>query len=491
MANIRWLWAHMRRVKGLLVLGMLLMALEAGSNLVAIGLQQSMIDDVILGGEAERFWTILLQIGAAYLVYSLLFTFAPHVVHHIVARMRLSVGEELMRCMHRLPIGQLQQQRTADFVYRMTHDMQVASHMAGSDAPRVVQQLATVLVIVGVMGASSPYILMTMLIFTLLYIVLGRKIAPLRKQAASEVNQTRSSLLVHLEEGVSSTREVIAFHRQRWENELYHQKFRVYFEKVMKEGAVLNKQLLMSDPLKWGAMLFMLSYGGYLVLESQLSVGMFVIALQFTTRMMESMNSLFQFVMDFSGKLSSIERIRQITEGELLDEGSLNIDGELQDIRFRQVDFHYGEQRVLQNLDFELLAGHKIAFVGASGGGKSTIASLIARYFNPVAGTIFVNGIPLSDIKREAWMARLTLVAQEPYLFPDTIRKNLLMGREEITEERMIEVCQAMSIHDFFAQLPEGYDTPVGERRNVIRWTAPAARSRQSRAPRQRASHPR
>lgn len=454
----------MRQVKGLLLLSMLLMALEAISNLAAIGLQQAMIDHVILGDESERFWTILYQIGAAYLIYSLLFTFAPHVMHHIAAKTRISVGVELMRSMHRLPIGQIQKERTADFVYRMTHDMQTAALMAGSDAPRVVQQLSTVFVIVVVMGLSSPYILTVMLVFTVLYIILARKIGPVRKRASSEVNQSRSAVLVHLEEGVSSTREVIAFHRQEWENELYHQKFKTYFEKVMKEGGIINKQLLMSEPLKWGAMLFMLSYGGYLVLESQLSVGMFVIALQFTTRMMDSLNGLFQFVMDFSGRLSSVERIRKISEGEKIDAGTSGIDGAIREIKFHQVSFQYNELTVLRKVNLQLTTGQKIAFVGASGGGKSTIASLIARYFNPVSGMITVNGLPLSDLKREAWMARLTLVAQEPYLFPDTIRMNLLMGREDIPEERMFEMCKAMCIHDFFAQLPQGYDTPVGER---------------------------
>lgn len=119
---------------------------------------------------------------------------------------------------------------------------------------------------------------------------------------------------------------------------------------------------------------------------------------------------------------------------------------------------------MLNNIDLVLPPGRKIAFVGTSGGGKSTLASLLARNFIPLSGEIVVNGIPLIELRREDWIARTTLVSQEPYLFPDTIRLNLLLGQEDIPESRMIDVCRAMQIHDFIAQLPQGYDTPIGER---------------------------
>lgn len=346
MDNIRWIWGHTKQVRGLLLTAMVLMAVEALANLASIALQQRMIDEVILGDQRDQFWTILCQIAAAYVVYSLLFTFGPHVIHHTVAKLRIFMGAELMHYIHRIPVGCLQQQRTADYVFRLTHDLQVASHMAGSDAPRVIQQLASVIMIAVVMQYSSPYILSAMLAVTLLYIALGRKMGPARKQAAAEVSQARSAVLVHLEEGVSSTREIIAFHREDWELKLYHQKFQAYFQNVMKEGLLVNKQMLLSDPLRWSAVLFMLGYGGSLVLSGQLSVGLFVIVLQFSNRMMDAMNGLYQFFMDMSSKLSSIERIRDVCEGEQMDDGSRSLTEQIREIRFHNVSFGYSNQLV-------------------------------------------------------------------------------------------------------------------------------------------------
>ena len=464
MDNVRWVWTHVRQAKGMLAIAVLLMALEAFSNLWSVALQQAMIDDVFLGGQSQRFWPVLIQICIAYLVYSLLFTFGPHVIHRTVAKLRVSMGEQLMQRMFRIPTGTLQKERTADYVYRLTHDLSACANFGGQDVPRLAQQLTTAATIAAILAGASPYMLLAIVAFSVVYSALGRRFGPLRKKASAEVSRTRSALLVHLEEGVSSTREVIAFHRTAWEARLYRTKFGEVFASVMAEGKLINKQLLFSDPLKWGALLFVLGFGGYLVMERQLSIGTFVVAVQFTTRMMDALSGLYHFAMETSSKLASVERIRKVLDGEAIREGDETLSGPVHTVRFDRVSFRYGERPVLNGIDLELAAGQKIALVGASGSGKSTIASVLARFFDADEGVVSANGVPIPELRREDWMRRVTVVFQDPYLFPDTIRSNLLLGQDDISEERMVEACEAMMIHDFFRELPDGYDTVIGER---------------------------
>ncbi|WP_409345808.1 ABC transporter ATP-binding protein [Paenibacillus sp. MBLB4367] len=464
MANIKWLWSHVKQAKGLLLAATLLMALEALSNLASVGLVQKMTDDVLLGGQSGRFWPLLAQIAAAYLAYSLLFTFGPHTIHLTNSKIRTSMCGELMRHMHRIPIGTLQKERTANYVYLFTNDLQTCAGLGGSDIPRLMQQVAAAIAIMVIMGSASPVMLGVMCVFVSLYVILGKTFAPARKQASGEVNRHKSDLLVHLEEGVSSTREVIAFHRQDWETNVYRNKFQTYFASVMKEGKLINKQMMLSDPLKWGAVLFVLAYGGMLVLDGKLSIGMFVVTYQFTSRMMESLNGIYQFAMGLSGKMASVERVRVVLEDERIPNGAELLREPIRSIRFEEVSFRYGDQPVLERLQLTIEEGQKTAFVGSSGGGKSTIASLLVRFFEPASGRILINDAPLPDIHRSAWMDRVTIVFQEPYLFPDTIRTNLLLGCENVSEARIAEVCRAMLIHDFIASLPDGYDTVIGER---------------------------
>jgi ABC-type multidrug transport system fused ATPase/permease subunit len=119
---------------------------------------------------------------------------------------------------------------------------------------------------------------------------------------------------------------------------------------------------------------------------------------------------------------------------------------------------------VLQGLNITIPAGKKVAFVGTSGGGKSTIAQMLIRFFEPTHGRILINGLPLSQVRRKDWLERIDIVFQEPYLFPDTIRVNITLGRDEITVTQLTDAFKTVQIHHVFDSLPNGYDTEVGER---------------------------
>ncbi|OKP80719.1 hypothetical protein A3844_26925 [Paenibacillus helianthi] len=464
MANYKWLWSHVRKIKGLYGLSFLVLFCEALSNVATIALQQKMIDRVMIGGQTDKFWFILLQLGIAYLTYSILFTIGPHLLQHSIAKMRTSMGIELMKHIFRIPVSVIQKERTAEYVYHFTQDLQVTAHFGASDFPRLFQQAVSVIAIIILVDKASPIILMVLLLFVLMYIIIGGYLAPIRKKISSGVNGHRSKLLIHLEEGVSSTREVIAFHREEWENRLYNKKFIAYFNSIVKEGEIINRQIMLSDPLKWGAVIFIFLYGGNLVLDNRLTIGMFVISFQFTTKLMDSCNSLYQAIMGLSGKFASVERICRLLAVETSPEGNETLKGPIQSICFRDISFKYQTQEVLRNLDLNFDSAKKIALVGSSGCGKSTIASLLIRFYDPHAGTILVNRQQFRNIRREDWMRKVTLVSQEPYFFPDTIRMNLLLGITHISEFRMIEMCKAMRIHDFIKDLPDGYDTKIGER---------------------------
>jgi ABC-type multidrug transport system fused ATPase/permease subunit len=141
------------------------------------------------------------------------------------------------------------------------------------------------------------------------------------------------------------------------------------------------------------------------------------------------------------------------------------IEGSIKEIAFYNIDFQYASDsnKVLEQFNLIIPAGKKIAIVGISGGGKSTVANLLMRFFNPTKGEILINGINLSSIRSDAWSKRIGIVLQDPYLFPDTIRNNLLLGRS-VPDEWFMLVCQKMLVDSFVSQLPDTYETPIGER---------------------------
>jgi ABC-type multidrug transport system fused ATPase/permease subunit len=467
MHKIKWLCHHASKVKWMIAAATVLMIVEMVASIASIGIQQSIIDDVFMEGQTERFWPLLCWMAAAYIVYSVLFTFGPHVIHRTYAKIRLSMCRELMERMHRTPVSVIQNERTASYVYHFTNDISTSTNLISNEIPRIVQQLAGIIVLTTITAAASPWLLLSMIGCSAIYIALGYYFGPKRKKAAAEVNQHQSDLLVHLEEGVSSTREVVAFHRDTWEADIYNRKFGTLFASIMKEGKLINKQILMSEPFRWGAILLVLLIGGTLVLNESLSLGMFIITYQFTSRMMDALYTIYQFVMGLSSKMASVERIRGVMDGESLSEGTISLaEPEIYSIELDRLTFRYSPEMnsVLNELSLQIPRGSKVAFVGASGGGKSTVASLLTRFYEPEDGAIYVNGKPLQQLKRSDWTQKATIVFQEPYLFPDTIRVNLLMGLNNISEDEMIEACRATLIHDYISSLPDGYDTIIGER---------------------------
>jgi ABC-type multidrug transport system fused ATPase/permease subunit len=466
LTGVRWVLSLMSRVKGGIALTIVLFSAEIIFTLYTYKLDQLMIDEVLLGGHRERFWPLLSLIALSTIAYSLLFTFGPSAMSRTTARIRTILSRSLMATMYRLPVKQLHKERTANYVYHFTNDLTQSASLIAEDIPRTIQQIVGGIVLVIILFSASPYIVAGILLFGVVYALMGKRFSKRRKAVSSEVNRTRSNLLVHLEEGVSSTREVVAFRRQEWESKSYKALFSHYYDNVIREAKLINIQLLFSDPLKNGAILFVIFYGGLLVLDHRLSIGLFVISFQCSSRLMDSIHAIYNAIMNLSSRMAAVDRLRGLLGAEAIPDGSSRLQADIRELVINQVTFRYNNQSdpVLDGISLQFPIGQKIALVGTSGGGKSTIAGLLARFYEPESGGVRVNGEQLECIVRHDWVDKVTVVFQEPYLFPDTIRSNLLLGCEDVSDEQMISACRAMSIHDVIAEMPDGYDTVIGER---------------------------
>ncbi|NGM85669.1 ATP-binding cassette domain-containing protein, partial [Paenibacillus sp. 7124] len=239
--------------------------------------------------------------------------------------------------------------------------------------------------------------------------------------------------------------------------------FKKYFDAILQEGRTVNLQMLFSAPLRWGVAVAVVAVGGYQLIEGRLTLGTFVVVLQLVLQIMDKIHWLFDYVMMMIARFALIDRIEAFNGIPQIDNGTQPLSGEVQSIQFRNVSFAYEDKNILKGLTAALPVGKKIAFVGASGGGKSTVAQLLTRFYNPSEGEILVNGIPLTDIRRQDWMSRIAIVFQEPYLLADTIRQNVLFGRED-SDEQLAFVLQDAQLLDTVMKLPNKLDETIGER---------------------------
>jgi subfamily B ATP-binding cassette protein MsbA len=146
-----------------------------------------------------------------------------------------------------------------------------------------------------------------------------------------------------------------------------------------------------------------------------------------------------------------------------IDDGTEMPPSTIQHVSFDDVTFSYGEEQILDGLSFSVERGEFIAFVGPSGAGKSTIVSLLGRLYEPDSGKIIANGKPIDEFVLEHWRERISVVRQQPYMFNDTLRYNVTLGRRDASEERIKQVCETAQVTEFIEDLPNGLDTVLGD----------------------------
>lgn len=465
MKNVLWMKNYILQYRKGFVHALFYLLLATCAGIAVTAAQKVVIDEIFLKSRYELLPWMLVWFAVAIGCSTLFGVLWTHTGRVNAYRIFNQMTQDVMNTIYRTPTQVYNNERIGKYVSYFTNDINWITVALTQFVPNGISNVVTVIILSVIIGWSSPIILASVLVSSLLYLALAKKFGEPIRQVSKELQEARTNFLVHMEEGVSSTREVIAFHREEWEQNKYNENFAIYFDKVMQEGKLENKKLFWSDPLKWGASLIVLGYGGYLVMQDALSIGMYVVIFQFTSQLMTAIHDVYSFAMDAQSRLAMVDRIRGMIQGPQIVDGDADLFGPIASLELDQVSFRYSDntRNVLDQLSLTIPVGKKVAFVGTSGGGKSTIAQLLIRFYDPDSGSIRVNGTPLTSIRRKAWMERLSVVFQDPYLFPDTIRNNVLMGRH-ISEEEAAAACEQACIHEFIQSLGKGYDTELGER---------------------------
>ncbi len=288
------------------------------------------------------------------------------------------------------------------------------------------------------------------------------------KATARRQRYREGRIAIRLHEVMGSVSLMQVFAREEYERVRFDAECSKSLEEGVRASRMIAAATRLTEIVSSFGIWAVAMVGGFQVLTGRLSPGEVLVFITYVTSMYKPLRTLAKNATQITKASVSAERISEIlnSEPDTPDIPSAREAPSLRgEIAFSHVRFSYGDgQGVLDDVSFRIAPGERVALVGASGAGKSTIASLILRLYNPQAGTITVDGVDIRDYKRESLRREIGIVLQDSFLFGASIRENIAYGKTDATMEEIQGAARQAYAHDFIAQLPQGYDTIIGER---------------------------
>ncbi len=383
-------------------------------------------------------------------------------------RMLADLRNHLFRHLQRLSLGFYERNRAGVLISRLTNDVEALDQLVTDGVTSLIQNTLT---LTG--AAVILFILSWKLALATLTVIPALMVATaiFRKKSGRSyrlVRETLSQVTATLAEDIAGMRVLQAFTREPAARENFRRVGEAY-RRRNRETVVQNAVYFpFVDLLSSLATAIILGYGAYLVFDGQTTIGVLTAFLGYATSFFDPVQQLSQLYSTFLSAVAALDKIMEVLveEPQVTDEPAA---GPLERIRghvrFDDVHFSYGTgPEVLHGIALDVPAGTTVALVGHTGAGKSTIAKLIARFYDPTRGRITVDGTDLRDVTQESLRLQLGIVPQEGFLFAGTVADNIAFGRPGIAREEIVAAARAVGADEFIEGLEQGYDTELGER---------------------------
>jgi subfamily B ATP-binding cassette protein MsbA len=382
----------------------------------------------------------------------------------LVKNMRLDIFRQITL----FHIGFFNSERKGDLISRFTNDVQEVEAAVVSSLKAVLKEPITILVYFVVLFIMSPKLMMfTLLVLPLTGGVLAEIIKRLKRQA-KHVQESLGRIVNILDETFGGMRVIKAFNARNFVIRKIESESNNY-RKVSKSMSYKNELASpVSEILGVLIIVGIIFFGGNLVLkEGSLEPEVFLTFLGVFAMIIQPAKSFSNGITSLQRGTASADRIFAIidTEPEIKSKpGAILLRDFDDNITFNGVSFAYEKEFVLRNINLVIEKGKTVALVGPSGGGKSTLADLVPRFYDPTEGAVLLDGVSLQDYDLESLRQQIGVVTQESILFNDTIFNNIAFGMEDAREEDVIHAAKVANAHAFITQTDDGYQTVIGER---------------------------
>ncbi len=403
-----------------------------------------------------------------YFIRMLLRYFVQYYGHIIGIKMQAQMRLDLFKKLQKLPFSFFDENETGKIISRLTSDLMDVAELAHHGPENLL--ISGIMVVASFIYLATIDLYLTLIVFACVPLLAVTSSA-FRKKMHDAFMESRKNIAVinaAVESSVTGIRVTKAFNNVESEVDKF-QKGNIAFVDSRKiaydaMGKFHSSTSFITDVFN----IIVLIAGGIFLYAERINFGDYSSFIISVNLFIGPVMTLAQFVEQYQNGLTGFKRFIEIMDEneEIEKEDVKELSNVRGDISFENVSFSYkeGSEDIIKNISFDIKKGRKIALVGSSGGGKTTICHLIPRFYPIDSGSIKIDGVDIRDVSLKSLRANIGIVQQDVFLFGGTLRENIMYGKVDATEEEMIEAAKKAKIHDFVMSLDKGYDSEIGER---------------------------
>jgi ATP-binding cassette, subfamily B, multidrug efflux pump len=452
--------ARLAATMGLVVLGAATQA--AGPFLIG-----QAIDRAIIPGRRGALAAWMIALAIVYVVGALASRAQTRQIGDIGQRVLATLRGRIFARLQRLPLAYFDRRPIGDLISRVVNDVDTLNQFISQGVSQVLGQLLGLVGIVVVMLALDWQLALVSFTMIPAMLLTTNLFARRARRAFRRTRQTVGDVTAGLQEEIVGVRQAQAFNRTELNIERFRERNEANRQANVQATGITSAFAPAIDVLSTLATALVIGVGGWLVYRDAMTVGTLAAFLIYIQQFFRPIQLIAQVFTQAQASLAGAERIYLIEDEapEPPDAPDAIVLGRVAGaITFEGVSFAYTEERdVLREVGFEISPGQTVALVGRTGAGKTTIASLIPRFYDVTAGAVLIDGHDVRRVTRASLRRQIAVVLQEAFLFSGTIADNIRYGRLEATQGEIEAAARAVDAHDFIVQLPQGYETTIGE----------------------------
>ncbi|HEY8629739.1 MAG TPA: ABC transporter ATP-binding protein [Gaiellaceae bacterium] len=462
------LLGFLRPYKISLVVSTVLAVASQGAQIALVWVTAHAIDDAITPRDAGKLWVLVWAIIGLGALRAILMAARRLISGKQALAVEMDMRQGLYGHLVRLSFGFYDRHQTGQLMSRATVDLQGVRFFLGYGLIFFFQNILTVVSVTVVLFFFEWKLALIVLAITPVLVVLAYRYSHVAHPTLRDVQQKLADVATVAEENIVGVHVVKSFAQEPKEQEKFTDRSEAVFQQTLRA----NRQRALYVPfISWVPMLAqaaVLLVGARMVANGQLTVGGFIAFNLYLGMLIMPLRSLGMWIGQAQRATASGERIFQVMDEpeEIADRpDAIPLPAGGGHLRFEGVGFEYMEGRpVLQDIDLELEPGKTIALIGHTGSGKTTLTSLVPRFYDVTSGRVTLDGVDVRDVELNSLRHAIGVISQDPFLFSATVRENIMFGAPDLEEAEVENIARLAQAHEFVERLPDGYDTVIGER---------------------------